>query len=58
MSLVPPSPVSDERSGVDTSTLEHPRGTLAIMIIFGTLFGLGWLAMYVWRFLERGAPHH
>jgi hypothetical protein len=38
--------------------VERPRGTLAVMIVFGTLFGLGWLAMYLVRFLERGAPHH
>ncbi len=35
----------------------HPRGTLAIVIIFGTLFVLGWLAMYFCMFLQRGAPH-
>lgn len=35
----------------------HPRGTLAIVIIFGTLFLLGWLGMYVCMFLQRGAPH-
>ena len=35
----------------------HPRGTLAIVIIFGALFMLGWLAMYLFLFLQRGAPH-
>jgi len=35
----------------------HPRGTLAIVFIFGALFLLGWLAMYVGIFLKRGAPH-
>jgi hypothetical protein len=35
----------------------HPRGTLAIVIIFGLLFLLGWLGMYVHMFLQRGAPH-
>lgn len=35
----------------------HPRGTLAIVILFGLLFGLGWLAMYFLRFLPAGAPH-
>lgn len=35
----------------------HPRGTLAIVIIFGILFALAWLGMYVFQFLERGAPH-
>ena len=37
--------------------LGHPRGTLAIVIVFGALFLLGWLAMYVFLFLKRGAPH-
>jgi hypothetical protein len=37
--------------------LGHPRGTLAIVLIFGALFFFGWLAMYVFMFLERGAPH-
>jgi len=37
--------------------LGHPRGTLAIVILYGLLFGLGWLAMYLWRFLAHGAPH-
>jgi hypothetical protein len=35
----------------------HPRGTLAIVFIFGALFLLGWLAMYIGLFLKRGAPH-
>ena len=37
---------------------EHPRGTMAIVVIFGALFGLGWLAMYFFRFMAMGAPHH
>ncbi len=40
------------------SDLGHPRGTLAIVILFGLLFGLAWLATYLFVFLERGAPHH
>lgn len=36
---------------------EHPRGTLAIVIVFGLLFALGWMAVYVFLFLQRGAPH-
>jgi len=36
--------------------LEHPRGTLAIVLVFGALFALGWLALYLFLFLERGAP--
>jgi hypothetical protein len=38
--------------------IQHPRGTLAIVIVFGALFALGWLAMYFLRFLAGGAPHH
>ena len=34
-----------------------PRGTLAIIGIFGVLFLLGWLIMYFYLFLQRGAPH-
>jgi hypothetical protein len=49
----PPS-VNDE---VQPEELGHPRGTLAIVIIFGLMFGLAWFAMYVFQFLGRGAPH-
>jgi hypothetical protein len=41
---------------VPPEDLGHPRGTLAIVILYGLLFGLGWIAVYVFRFLERGAP--
>lgn len=40
----------DEDSG-------HPRGTLAVVAIFGALFLLGWLGMYFGMFLQRGAMH-
>lgn len=36
----------------------HPRGTLAIVAVFGVLFAMAWLFMYLFVFLERGAPHH
>jgi len=36
--------------------LGHPRGTLAIVIVFGIAFVLGWIAMYLYGFLARGAP--
>jgi hypothetical protein len=35
----------------------HPRGTLVIVLVFGLLFALAWLATYV-AFIGRGAPHH
>ena len=31
-----------------------PWGTLAVMVIFGALFALAWLAMYYGRFLPHG----
>ncbi len=42
---------------VAAEDLGHPRGTLAIVVLFGLLFGLGWAAMYFLRFLPIGAPH-
>ncbi len=50
---------SSERGNVEDfpGDLGHPRGTLVIVILFGVLFGLGWLAMYLFLFLERGSPH-
>ncbi len=38
--------------------IESPRGTLAIVVIFGVLFALTWVAIYFSLFMERGAPHH
>jgi hypothetical protein len=41
-----------------TALVGHPRGTLAIVLIFGALFAAGWFAMYLVRFIGQGAPHH
>lgn len=35
----------------------HPRGTLAIVVVYALLFALGWAAFYFLGFLPRGAPH-
>ena len=32
----------------------HPRGTLAVVGIYGLLFLLGWLAFYYFLFAPRG----
>lgn len=32
----------------------HPKGTLAIIGLYGLLFALGWFAMYVFVYLRRG----
>jgi hypothetical protein len=34
----------------------HPRGTLVIVLIYGLFFALGWLGLYLFQFLGRGAP--
>lgn len=34
----------------------HPRGTLAIVLIYGLVFAISWLGLYLWQFLDRGAP--
>jgi hypothetical protein len=36
---------------------DHPRGTLAIVGLYGLLFGLLWLYLYFGVFLERGGIH-
>jgi hypothetical protein len=54
----PSRPTEAKQEEVATpEDLGHPRGTLAIVALFGLLFGLGWLAMYLLRFLPAGAPH-
>lgn len=50
---MPPDPRDDA-----PVEFEHPRGTLAIVLIFGALFALGWLAMYVFRFMAADMPKH
>lgn len=37
--------------------LGHPKGTLAIVLVYGALFAAGWIALYLFTFLPRGAPH-
>ena len=51
---VPTDPTDPET----TPDLGHPRGTLAIVIVFGVLFALGWFAMYLTRYVPGGVPHH
>jgi len=33
----------------------HPVGTLAIVGVYGVLFAVGWLVVYVYVYLSRGA---
>lgn len=45
-------------SSDDLSQIGHPRGTLAIVIMFAIVFAAGWFAFYLLRFMQAGAPHH
>jgi len=54
MAATPQAPES--QSDVLTD-IGHPRGTLAIVLVFGLLFAIGWFAAYL-AFVSRGAPHH
>lgn len=45
---------ADDEAPID---LGHPVGTLAIVALYGVLFVLGWIALYAFEFLPRGAPH-
>ncbi len=51
--------MSDERlgksSGPSAHIGGHPRGTLAIVGVYGLLFAIGWLVLYFFVFLPRGA---
>ncbi|MDH3403020.1 MAG: hypothetical protein OEP45_05335 [Acidobacteriota bacterium] len=48
--------VRDDDEEDALASLGHPRGTLAIVIVYAILFALGWVALYVFEFLPRGAP--
>jgi len=34
---------------------QHPKGTFAIIGLYGLLFALGWFAIYLLIYLRRGA---
>jgi hypothetical protein len=39
----------------DREVGKHPRGTLALVGAYGLVFLLGWLAMFFFVYLPRGA---
>lgn len=50
------SPGAEGDSSSTEQDFGHPRGTLAIVLIYGLLFALIWAGLYVFQFLDRGAP--
>ena len=38
----------------DPDPHRHPIGTLAIVGLYGVLFAVGWLLVYVYVYLSRG----
>lgn len=44
-----------ETAAVDIEEIGHPKGTLAILAIYMLLFVAGWIGLYFFLFLSRGA---
>ena len=38
------------------ANIGHPKGTLAIMLVYFVLFVLGWVGLYFGQFMARAAP--
>jgi hypothetical protein len=38
----------------ETPAERHPRGTLLLVGLYGVLFAVSWLAVYVFVYLHRG----
>jgi hypothetical protein len=53
----PPAADRVDAEPIDLDQIGHPRGTLVIVILYALVFGLSWLALYVYRFLPAGPPH-
>ncbi len=46
----------DDESTPSLEEIGHPKGTLAIVAIYGLLFVAGWIALFFFYFMDRGAP--
>lgn len=51
------SPETVSAEDVSPEDVGHPKGTLAIVLIYAALFALGWALLYFVEFIPRGAPH-
>lgn len=59
MSIEEPPGTAGPADGVDEEALAaigHPRGTLAVLGAYFALFVAGWVLLYYFLFLPRGAP--
>jgi hypothetical protein len=52
----PSTSSSPDDASYSAEDFGHPRGTLAIVLIYAVVFALSWLGLYVFQFLGRGAP--
>ncbi len=52
----PSSPSRQDEASYSAEQFGHPRGTLAIVLIYAIIFVLSWLGLYVYQFLGRGVP--
>lgn len=50
-----PDTSTEPRSEVDLDEIGHPKGTLAVLAIYMLLFVVGWIGLYFFLFLSRGA---
>ena len=53
-STVPQAANDNDGAVVRPEDVGHPRGTLAIVVLYGILFAIGWLVLYLLEFLPRG----
>lgn len=58
---ISPSPRGDGKGGAMQDSQDrlgrHPRGTLALVGLYGLVFFLGWLAIYFMVYIPRGGVH-
>ena len=54
--IEPSNPTPHAESSSAEEDFGHPRGTLAIVLIYGLLFVLVWAGLFIFQFLGRGVP--
>ena len=56
--LEPATPAPIDEDNFTEEDFGHPRGTLVIVLIYALVFAASWLGLFLWQFMERGAPTH